>query len=377
MFEITLIMVITLVVSGFIMGITPYATRRNIHFGVMLPDKANELAVTKKWKKQFFKWSMIFSLGSTLPLFIGFFLNLDEEGLINYIAFMGTAMILGLVVLQFMMYFYFHRQAKALKNEKFSANEIRRDARIMVSTNFRSEKMTVSNGWFIVLGAIIILVTVLAPVLLYDQIPAHIPRHWNNDGHATLWMPKSPRAFAIAPAIQLMMLLIFIFVNYTLKVTKQMIAPTNAKASIEQNRAYRYAMSKMMLVTGVFTLLLLSVPQFLMIFGISNSAGFIWLIIAYLVVILGTVIYTSLKYGQGGERFKQSNDADNKYQMLDDEKFWKWGMIYYNPNDPAIFVEKRFGIGATVNLARWQIWAFIIGTFVTVGLIIITMILER
>jgi uncharacterized membrane protein len=35
---------------------------------------------------------------------------------------------------------------------------------------------------------------------------------------------------------------------------------------------------------------------------------------------------------------------------------WKGGLFYYAPDDPAIFIEKRFGIGYTVNLARPAVW---------------------
>ena len=377
MFEMLLIMVIGLVVCGFVLGITPYITRRNIHFGVMLPDEAGELSIIKKWKRQFLIGAMALSLGGTLSLFMISLLNLDDATLENYIAIIGSVMIIVLVILQFVMYFYFHRQAKQLKIEKFSNDNVHHDARIMVSTNFRNEKMTVSNGWLITLGGLIILVTALVPALLYDQIPALIPNHWGSSGQATSWAPKSPHIFAIAPIIQLALLSIFIFVNYTLRVTKQMISPKDAKTSIKQNRAYRYAMSKMMLIIGLSSLLLLTIPQFLMVFGISNNSGFSWVVMAYLVVVLGSVIYTSLKYGQGGERYKQTTDTENDYQMLDDDDFWKWGMFYYNQNDPAIFVEKRFGIGITLNFARWQAWAYTIGTFAIIGFItIVAMILE-
>jgi uncharacterized membrane protein len=38
---------------------------------------------------------------------------------------------------------------------------------------------------------------------------------------------------------------------------------------------------------------------------------------------------------------------------------WKGGIIYYNPNDPAVFVGRRDGAGFTLNLAnRWS-WAVI------------------
>ena len=48
---------------------------------------------------------------------------------------------------------------------------------------------------------------------------------------------------------------------------------------------------------------------------------------------------------------------------------WKWGMFYINPNDPALFVEKRFGIGYTVNLGnRWS-WIFLVITLLPLILV--------
>jgi uncharacterized membrane protein len=39
--------------------------------------------------------------------------------------------------------------------------------------------------------------------------------------------------------------------------------------------------------------------------------------------------------------------------MPDDR--WKAGIFYYNPNDPALFVEARSGLGFALNVARWGI----------------------
>ena len=36
----------------------------------------------------------------------------------------------------------------------------------------------------------------------------------------------------------------------------------------------------------------------------------------------------------------------------DDERYWYGGVFYNNPDDPAIFVPKRFGLGWTVNLGN-------------------------
>jgi hypothetical protein len=53
------------------------------------------------------------------------------------------------------------------------------------------------------------------------------------------------------------------------------------------------------------------------------------------------------------------------------DECWKWGQFYYNPDDPSLLVERRFGIGYTFNFARWQSWlvmgailAFVVGTVV-------------
>jgi len=378
MFEVLVMMAVTLIMTGVIVGITPYVMRQNIYFGVMLPDQADQIPAVKKWKKQFFMWSVGISMLSLMLLVASsIFLNLDED----MIGILGAILIFLLVIMQGVVYIYFHRQAKVLKEKNFSSSDIHQDARIMVSTDFHNQKMVVSNGCFIVLGGIIILGTALVPILLYDQIPDYIPRHlnhFNRDRNQLLWMPKSPEIFAILPFTQFAMLILFMFVNYMLKVTKQLIVPKHAKRSIKQNRAYRYAMSKVMFIYTISLILLLAIPQVLMVTGSPPASRDVWIVLGWLVILFMMFIYTMLKYGQGGERYKPSAGTDNQYQLVDDDKFWKWGVFYFNPNDPAIFVEKRFGIGVTMNFAKWQAWACIVGVFVFIGVIIIVMVfLER
>jgi uncharacterized membrane protein len=46
-------------------------------------------------------------------------------------------------------------------------------------------------------------------------------------------------------------------------------------------------------------------------------------------------------------------------------KYWKAGLIYNNPNDPDIWVQKRFGIGWTLNFAHRKSY-FIVALFLLV-----------
>jgi len=361
----------------FIMGVTPYVMRKNLHFGVMLPDRASELPEVKQWKKRFLRWSIGLGIAGILPLFLGFFMNLDEEALTNYIGIVGAITIVVIAIIHIILYFNFHNQAKALKAERFSAEEIKADARIMVSTRFRNEKMIVSNRWLMTVGGLIIAVTALLPVIFYHQIPDIVPVNWNSSV-ATAFRPRSHTLFLIIPAFQLGMFVIFIFVNYSLKATKQMLRPKNAKASLEQNRAYRYAQSKMIVAMGIGLLLIASSLQITMMIGTYEFARFmIWPIILYSAFPLISIIYIAFKYGQGGERYNPVQTADNDYDhdIIDDDAYWKWGMIYYNPNDPAIFIEKRFGIGTTVNFARWQAWAMLFGILAFTAIITIASVM--
>ena len=50
------------------------------------------------------------------------------------------------------------------------------------------------------------------------------------------------------------------------------------------------------------------------------------------------------------------------------DSYWKAGMFYYNPDDPAIFVSKRVGIGYTMNFANRLSW------FVLAGILMIALL---
>ena len=362
MFGFVLIMALGIVISGLVMGITPFVIRKNIHFGVSLPDCANELEETKNWKRLFFVWSVVLTAVCAFSFVAGYLIFEFDE---NIITLLGTFLIFAVIFVQIFMYFIFHGKAKKFKNSSYSNHEIRKDARIMVEPDFRNDKVIIPNFIFILVGFLIILATVAAPVIMWDQIPDYVPTHFNSQNVATTYSAKSWSVFALMPITQAVILAIFVGANFTFKITKQNIRANNAKVSIAQNRAFRYALSKYLLFMGCATLLLMTFIQFMFIFP-SWASHIMWITIFYMVLILVWIFVIVFKYGQGGERFKPTNLADEttNFQQVDDDEFWKWGVIYYNPNDSALFVEKRFGIGMTLNFAKWPAW-------VAIGLILL------
>lgn len=97
---------------------------------------------------------------------------------------------------------------------------------------------------------------------------------------------------------------------------------------------------------------------------------------ATLLIILGSIVI-SIKIGQGGSRLKFDNEDKYEEKNRDDDGLWKLGnTIYYNPEDPALFIEKRFGVGWTVNAGKPLGMFFMILPFIII-VVTLLMTIER
>jgi uncharacterized membrane protein len=49
------------------------------------------------------------------------------------------------------------------------------------------------------------------------------------------------------------------------------------------------------------------------------------------------------------------------------DRHWVAGIFYHNPENPELWVEKRFGIGWTLNFARPASWLMLLGLLIPVA----------
>lgn len=102
-----------------------------------------------------------------------------------------------------------------------------------------------------------------------------------------------------------------------------------------------------------------------------SAEGQWWFVIITLTLTLLSVSFLPLVYILGTRRLTA------KESVLNDNQHWVWGMFYYNPTDPALFVEKRLGIGFTLNMAKTMSWVILVGFLLIVaGIVIISFILD-
>jgi uncharacterized membrane protein len=63
-------------------------------------------------------------------------------------------------------------------------------------------------------------------------------------------------------------------------------------------------------------------------------------------------VWLTVIHGQGGARREESVSDLPLTDGLADNALWKWGLFYVNRDDPSILVEKRFGLGYTLNFGN-------------------------
>jgi hypothetical protein len=98
------------------------------------------------------------------------------------------------------------------------------------------------------------------------------------------------------------------------------------------------------------------------------SLGLLPLALVFVLV----VVVVLARLGQGGSRLATAQGLSTSSgvpvgdRTLD--RYWKLGVFYFNPDDSAIFVEKRFGLGYSLNFARPTTW-FIMALFLIAPLV--------
>ncbi|MBS3680978.1 DUF1648 domain-containing protein [Ornithinibacillus massiliensis] len=332
----------------------PYWTRKTESFGVSIPEDIYHSDNIKKLRKQYVQFSGIASiLVVVLFLVLSFIDNLDE---ITF-ALSFSLLIFLYLIGTFFIYLHFHRAMKRLKQLENWGQE--KAQAIFVSTDFRSHKLIHSNAWFII-SFLITFAMITITFMFYDRIPEQIPIQYNMSGEVTNWEDKSTRILLAMPIMSLYLTLLFMFLNTMIAKAKQQISAEKPEESLQQNIIFRRRWSMYLIVTGIGLTLLFAFIQFSFIFSVNPAILTISPLVFTAILTLWAIIL-AITTGQGGSRIKVSTGTNGEVINRDDDSNWKLGIFYFNTNDPALFLEKRFGIGWTINWARPLAWSIMLG----------------
>lgn len=310
---------------------TPYFIRKNICFGISVPESEYYNPQLKTLRRNY----------CIDCLLVGLALGIGSSVCYIWISAENTMWIqIGGLFLYFiisiLIYFFMRSKIKAIKQDSDWEIETKSVAEI----SEKSDK-TIRTAWYL-LYLFVIVITVIASVLKYPSLPEQIPMHYNIAGEVDRYAIKSIGTIVIMPVMQLLIGLLFVGINLAIGTSKR-------QRDFKRNSAFRGVMSITLFAIGFMVTLLFTCIQLSML-TILNEKLMIFLPIAFLVATFIICIYLAVKVGQGGSRLKTTDDAlANK---VDDDRYWIGGFLYCNKNDSSLFVEKRFGMGYTLNFGN-------------------------
>ncbi|MCO7127233.1 DUF5808 domain-containing protein [Sporolactobacillus shoreicorticis] len=335
-----------LIVAGLLI-IQPWFSRKNVLFGVIFASHS----IWDHVQAASIRHRYLLSAGGTalaffvILLLLPFFLT-DGKWSLGF-----NVVMLALIVIDSFFYILANRQTRKLK-QSMGANGQLTTQKIVVDLGKSDRETVLSLKWLFLL--IPVFVATLAVVWFgYPYIADSIPTHFGISG-PDRWAVKSWHV-VLSPVVS--ELLLGVLILFTRR------APASVKGN--PNAAPGYAQyRKMMNILLIVFCLLSEILFFLMVLSFITPIRPLWFSILF-VVDLGFLIMMILLHA----RFVRSKHASGP--ILDDDGKWIWGIFYFNRYDPSIFVEKRVGIGFTVNMARPIAW------IVLIGIIIIAIVFSR
>jgi len=339
----------------------PYLVKPTIVFGVSVPEKKMRDPRLLKFKRRY----SLTVLATSLVLFIGLLVwgiqgNSTEETLI----LITTAAPFALLFVSLACYVYFHAKTTQLKREEKWGEGVKQLQITDLSVRSRDEMLP----WYLFALPMLVTLGIIAYTIVhYQQLPNQIPTHWGPNGQPDAFTEKNPFSAISSPIMLFIMQVMFLVINETTKRSGIKLSATSTEASRVRQLTLRKYTSWFMFLTSILITMLFSFLQLMTVHENLLSEVMMLLIpFAFLLILLLGSIVFAVKVGKAGaDKWVQSGDGVGDF---DEDQYWKGGLFYFNKNDPSIFVEKRFGVGWTLNFANP------IGYFITFGPILLILI---
>jgi uncharacterized membrane protein len=356
----SLVMAFVIVLCLVISYLIPRLTRPDVYFAVTVPPEFRDSAEGRSILKRYRVEVTIFGVLALLIVLAA--IRIPEPNKLVVVTLAG-------IFLQGMGIFlaYYRARGRVLPHAVAPAT-VREAALVPRGAHL-------PGGWMLQVPPFALLAaTAIWLHLHWGQIPQVFPIHWGANGQPNNWATRS-FAGVYGPLLMGAVLCALMgFLAYAVLRWSRLIRVGGAAGEGERRFrlvvvsiivAAEYLLAVMFTWTG---LLPLSHKQ-------SGPPGMIPMLVLSLVF---AVVTTTLMIwvGQGGTRLVGSADADSRtVAPVGDrtpDKYWKLGLIYINTNDPALFVEKRFGIGYTLNFGHPGVLVFLavlVAVWVAIALI--------
>jgi uncharacterized membrane protein len=205
-------------------------------------------------------------------------------------------------------------------------------------------------------GPFLILLTAAVYVgLHWDDVPARFPTHWNLAGRADGWTAKSVGGVFRGLSIGLVACAMMLFTSYAVLHWTRLPRVTGTAG--QQHRRVRQVNLIATLASEYLIALLMAWTMAVSMFSGQGAPRLplAFRVAPFALVIAGTLVIRVMRRGAA--------DGGPPVGDTTPDSCWIFGRLYVNRTDPALFVERRMGLGYTLNLGNPWAWLVII-TFI-------------
>lgn len=184
--------------------------------------------------------------------------------------------------------------------------------------------------------------------LRWDQIPDRFPVHWGISG-PDRWVNREPLTVFGSLAGIVVACAVMLWIAWGIVHASRQVAITGDNSEAER-RFRRIGVIGTMSVAYAFAATLPVIPNMYL----TAPYPPVLILAACIIMVFGLA-----KSGQGGSRLPDYRPILSGEAPAGDGTFdnhWKLGMFYINRSDPSLIVEKRFGVGWTLNFGHPVSW---------------------
>lgn len=327
---------LVLVFVGLIQVFIQTFSKKGYTLGVSVPKEVGQTETMKQILKDYKMMTLTLTIFLGLVQYFASYLT-ESVGIITLVFFISC----GLLSLPLIIY---------NKNLKNMTAGISQDKRKIIALDTNEGKADLRKIIWLGYGASIFVILLVSLILFinYDKIADTLIAHTDFRGNVTDIREKSYLNIFYPSLVSAGMLLMFYLINLMIIKVRPRISKENPEKSLANNLKSKKVWTYYLIINAFVMTLLFEVG--INIFSIKNSSLPLYILTGIsLILSIGGVIYLGIKVGSDGSRL----DKLENFSFEEDDKYWILGSGFYNnPEDPALFVAKRVGVGFTINIGR-------------------------
>lgn len=316
--------------------LTPTLSARTVRFGVRVPDSRVEDPLVQRETTRF----------RTTLLISGVIIALAGVGLIITAGIALTPVpVFALIIVWYLLYFRANKAITAAKRDQDWFAGVRQG--VTADTTLRSDPPKFPWVWLL-LPVLVVAASVVIGIIRYPDLPNPLPVHFDAAGNANRFEPKSVGSVFTVVFIQAGLTVLLSALAVLISRGPADVDPARPSSSVRAHREFVARLGKGLVAMTTLVDLGLLASDWAIWSGDRQSGALLPLTLGPILVGVALLVIIVLQRNRSGDGADEGTGLSHR----DDDKNWVGGVIYRNREDPSWFVQRRFGVGWTVNFGN-------------------------